>query len=586
MRMEWFNFSDINFVILFSIVLSIIVLLLFFSISWIIVRKSNQAFQKKILEEKNSTRIYIIDVKNNLVTFFNKSDIKHKRNMNLSNFYSHFHPNDADKVKGWIFAISFDNKNVDQYLEADVLINYGRSTRFSLLKLIQYDPKVGLIHLESTILKYITPNNERSKKRRGMYQGVVRRSQMANIINKRQALSGFTFAIRFFYLKGKTLSNDKIERYTTLTLKNVVYPFLTENKNMRHIVDINESEIVLFDLRMEGKENAIRLANSIYRSLMKSSGVNGFTDSINFTIGIVENSQFFQDFDSIVEKSEEACMLAQQNNTPVYLFQRSASTVSSMARYKLEVEHLMVPNTLRYLFRPLIDIINKDVIGYFEYVRAYDSPFSGYNEMSKYAARAEKNRELFATVANNVLPKFYYEAQDKNWKLFFSVSMTDINDIIDILTQTNGNKDTKIVLVFDEQEVNENSKDIEMLNNALLKFKNNGFELGLSLKDKNLLLDPSVYFNFDYFIAGSAMIGEIKRNNRIRLSIHTLIEQLLQYKKPIIATDLESWQAIELIIKSGITMISSEIISPSNDMLLPLEKKKIDKLNQMWEKYR
>ena len=77
------------------------------------------------------------------------------------------------------------------------------------------------------------------------------------------------------------------------------------------------------------------------------------------------------------------------------------------------------------------------------------------------------------------------------------------------------------------------------------------------------------------------MIGEIKKDNRIRLSIHTLIEQLLKYGKPIIATDLDGWQAIELIIKSGITNVSSDTISPTNDMLLPIDKKRMDKLVAM-----
>ena len=100
------------------------------------------------------------------------------------------------------------------------------------------------------------------------------------------------------------------------------------------------------------------------------------------------------------------------------------------------------------------------------------------------------------------------------------------------------------------------------------------------------MLDPSVYTNFDFFVAGAAMMGEIKRDNRVRLSIHTLIESLMKYDQPIIATDLEGMQAVELIIKSGVSIVSSEAISPSNDMLLPVEKKKIVKLHGMYENFR
>ena len=63
-------------------------------------------------------------------------------------------------------------------------------------------------------------------------------------------------------------------------------------------------------------------------------------------------------------------------------------------------------------------------------------------------------------------------------------------------------------------------------------------------------------------------------------------KQLLKFKKPIIATDLEGWQAIELIIKSGVNYISSEAVAASNDMLLPVDKKKMDKLVQMNANFR
>ena len=139
--------------------------------------------------------------------------------------------------------------------------------------------------------------------------------------------------------------------------------------------------------------------------------------------------------------------------------------------------------------------------------------------------------------------------------------------------------------MFDEQEINENSGNVELLLHTLESLKDKGFELALSLKDKNLLLKDSVYFMFHYFVVGSAMMEEVKENNRIRLSLYALIESLLKYNRPIIATDLEGWQAVELIIKSGINYISSDAISASNDMLLPIEKKKMEKVTAMADKY-
>ena len=585
--MDWWNFQDHYFLSFFIIITLVLVLLVIVLITFIVTNRSFIKYEDKIKQESISTRIFAIDVKNDKVVFFNRSDMKHKRQMNLSGFYFHFHQNDTEKVQQWIYSIMTDPKNCDQYLEADVVVNRGRATYFSLLKLLKYDPKVGIIHLESHILRYITPTNFSSKKKDAL-SGVVKRSTMQGIIKKSKSLRGFTFAIRFFYIRQKALSNEKIERYMMMTLKNEVYPFTTNKRNPRQIIDDSGNEVLLFDIHLSTRDEAMQLAASISHSLRKCIGVNGYTDSVNFAIGVVENAQFYQDFDMIVQKAQEACITAQQNSQDVYIYQKSHGTMyQELNKFNDEVDRLLDNKNLRYLYRPIIDTSKiGSPFGYFEYVRAYSSPFSSFAEMSKYAARVGRNRELFANIAKTIIPKFAAEKPSQNCRLFLSVSLMDIDHMSEILPQIPASKDIRLVLVFDEQEVNENASSLELLNSSLKKLHQLHYELGLLLQDKNLLLDPSVYTNFDYFVAGAAMMGEIKKNNRVRLSIHTLIESLMKYDQPIIATDLEGMQAVELIIKSGVSIVSAEAISPSNDMLLPVEKKKLVKLHDMYENFR
>ena len=60
---------------------------------------------------------------------------------------------------------------------------------FSLLKLIKYDPKEGIIHHGSFILKYITPNNATHRKHPKLtHTRVVKRSTMEGLIMKEKAL--------------------------------------------------------------------------------------------------------------------------------------------------------------------------------------------------------------------------------------------------------------------------------------------------------------------------------------------------------------------------------------------------------------
>ena len=526
----------------------------------------------------------MVDLKNNHVIYFNKSDLQNKYHVNLNDFYSKFHPSDVNKLKDWIFSIYMSPKEPEQYLEIDVMLEKGRKSCFSLLKLVSHNVEKGTILLESHILRYYAPNNKSVKKGQ-IAPRVVKKSAIASLFNKGKSVLGYTFNIRFFYTKKRTLINEKYEKIMVMTLKNEVYPFASSNRVVRQIMENGDNDITLFDFKITTREDAIRFASSIAHSLRKCIGVNSYNKEIDFSIGICENAQFYQQFDMLMAKVQEACITAQQNGEEVYFYHKSAQNMVITSKFAKDVDNLMKPGSLRYLFRPIIDIEKEQVLGYFEYVKAYDSPFTSFEEMSKYAALVGKNRDLFGLVTKYVIPKYASECTDKNQKLFLQVSLTDLEHIIDVLPQVPSFKQIKIVLVFNEQEIDENASDFNSLNLALQSIKKGTYEIGLSLKDKNLLLDPKIYTNFDYFIVGASMIGEIKKNAMTRLSIHSLVEALLKYQKPIVATDLEGWQSVELIIKSGITVVSSEAISASNDMLLPIEKKKMDKLITFKDNY-
>ena len=580
------DFTDSSFIIFFSLIVGLGILLILSIFFFVLSHEKEKQFKKQVNYESTTTRIFVIDVKKNKFTRFNKSDIGNKTSDDLFTFYSGFHPNDIERVKNWIFQICTDSKNAPEYLEADVLINRSKGFCFSLLRLVDYKREVGLIHLESHLLKYITPINAQKKKNdaRGPI-GIVKRSQIMQTINRNKSLSGFTYCIRFFYTKQKVISNDKIERYMIMNLKNAIYPYASNPKLPRQILDNGDSEVFLFDLRISNKETAMQLATSIARSLKRQMEVNGFAGYINFAIGLVENGTFYQDYDAIEEKAREACISGQTNSKEIVLYQRNIDAANEMVRYNEQIEHILEEGVLRFLYRPIINVKTSQTIGYFEYVKAYDSPFSNFAEMSKYAARINKNLDLFAIVCKHVIPKFINERQNEGSALFLSISMIDINNIADIITHIPNYQRANIILVLDEQELNENSTNVELLIQTLERLKDYGFELALSLKDKNLLLNDKVYFLFHYYVVGSAMMEEVKHNNRIRLSLYALIESLLKYNRPIIATDLEGWQAVELIIKSGINYISCDAVSPSNDMLLPVEKKKMEKLTAMADKY-
>ena len=451
------DFTDPNFIIFFVLILTFAAVLGLVIFFFVISLLNENEFQKQINYESTTTRIFVIDVKKNKFIQFNKSDIGNKVTDDLFTFYSGFHPNDIERVKNWIFQICTDPNNAPEYLEADILMNKNKGFCFSLLRLVDYKNDIGLIHLESHLLKYITPINAAKKKNehRNGPTGIVKRSTIMQTINRNKSLSGFTYCIRFFYTKQNIISNDKIERYMIMNLKNAIYPFASNPKVPRQILDNGDSEVFLFDLRISNKETAMQLATSIAHSIKRQMEVNGFAGYINFSIGLVENGTFYQDYDAIEEKAREACISGQTNSKEVTLYKRNInSATNEMVRYNDQIEHILKDGVLRFLYRPILNVRTGQMIGYFEYVKAYDSPFSNFAEMSKYASRINKNLDLFAIVCKNVIPKFLAERQDESSSLFLSISMIDINNIADIITHIPNYRKANIILVLDEQEVN------------------------------------------------------------------------------------------------------------------------------------
>ena len=580
--MNWFDFTDIQFVTFFIVMFTLLLVMIFLIITFAVVNKKVKKYQKSISDQCYTIRVYSINVKTNKVLFFDRSHLKEKHHMDMNEFYQKFHPNDVEKVKTWIFSICVDYRNADQYLEADVLLRNRKVPAFSLLKLVKYDPAIGILHIESHLLRYITPTHYVAKKKnKNIIQGVVKRGVIESYILKNKSLKGYTFAIRFIYNKQKALVIDKYERFMIMTLKNEIYPFLTQSKTPRQIVELSNNELILFDLRISYKDEAIQLANSIANALKKCIGVNGFSNSVTFSIGVVENQLFYQNCQAMIEHAQEAAITGYQNSQFVTIYQKHSRNRDEIISYRQKIHDLIRNKDLRFLFRPIIDASTGGLFGYFQYTRAYNAPYTSFIELSRLAEKTNETKLLLAYTSKQIIPKFVSEKPIGTDRLFFHISINDIDNLIDIFRQIPAVKEVKVIIMFDEQEVSLISYEANTLKGYINKLKAEGYQIALSLKDRDLLLDPAVYYEFDYFVCGANMIGEIRKNNRVRLSIHNLIEQLLKYKKPIIATDLEGWQPIELIIKSGISLVSSETILNSNDMILPLDKKKIEKLKIM-----
>ena len=581
--MRWWDFTDIKFLILFIALVVILCVAIALLVTFITSEYSDKKCNISINNKKHTKRIYVINPKYDIVEYFDKSSPRRRKISDVARFYEHFHPDDQSKVRKWISDI-YTQKEHSQFLQSDILVNHGKSQFFSLLKLLKYDPSAGLIHLESYLLQYISPIN--SAKKIKTQNGIVSKDSMQSLINNRKNSSGYLFCIRFFNLSNQLNNDISNNESMALIPQNIIYPFVSQKRHQRFLVSNNQTELFLYDLLIQKNEDAVLLASSLTKSIQQEISINGLDNYLNFSIGFVQISQYYHNNEALVSTSQQACIYAQQNNLKHYLFSRSVnSPVVENGKYEYEISRLLRPHALRFLFRPVIDCEKGQIYSYFTYVKAFDTPFNGYLEMNKYATQIGKSKELFSVCAKQIINTFNNEKLDPNHEVYISVSTSDLEYANEILKQIPASNYCKLSLLLDEEDINSNAGDQKDLSTCLLKLKSSGYKLGLSLGDNDLLLSTDLYTIFDSFVVGASVISDIGKNDRIRVSLRTMIEQLLKYHKPIVANDLDGMSAVELIIKSGIEFVSSDALGKMSEMILPLEKKKMDKVVSIANQY-
>ena len=162
------------------------------------------------------------------------------------------------------------------------------------------------------------------------------------------------------------------------------------------------------------------------------------------------------------------------------------------------------------------------------------------------------------------------------------MSYNEIAFVTRTLSHINGIKETKIVICISEQDfIDLPSMSTESVIAMVTNLRSNGYAAALRLKDKSeLTLLPKIYESFDYFIIDSAAQLSNRSMNRLPI-FQNLIENLLKFNKILVADNMISWDAVELLVRLGVEIVSSEVISPSDENVLPISKKNILKLEKM-----
>ena len=549
--------------------LAMVVVIVLFAIS----NHRDENHDKEIRNLSNSLRIFVIDVKNDTVRYFNSAHLRERRTSSITSFYNQFSSRERENLINWVGHLLEDVVEPPKFLEVIVYIEASSQSAASILEVQKIDYERQVIYIESHLLQTTF---------KAKHKGEKPDFSKKDYLFKRIFMSngrGATFAFNFYNVLTKTAD---ISQLAYADIKDIMVGFSDEDVI---VTEEKFGQILISNFNVKGRSEMNEFIESVKSRVNRFLLIKSYSDSINYTIGVIENSENFRDADTLVKNVLMVSDLTKDSENQIAYFNDIKTLLidDQGKQFRTDVQEVIEDNKLHYYFQPIYNIDRRRIIAYKSTVVPYDSYFHEIDTLKNYAMRTEDDKELFSTITKNVISRFVQEKNDAHYLLFYPVSFNEINFVNKSLGHINGVSDANIVLVLKERDLSARPDEYEeeALINQIRNFKSKGYGVALEIDDDILTLSPNLYGAFDYFNLSVATHISKKNAGRNLPSFQGLIEKLLHYEKPIVALDIQSWDIVELVSRLGVANICSDAIAMPAENILPLQKKITTKLGNL-----
>ena len=543
-------------------------------VSMILSNHENVNVKKKFELAENTTRIICIDAKNNKVRYFNKSDIEHQVVCSIDEFLNNFPTEEKVRFEKWIDELLSTKKNVSDYLEVDVIFEREKKSYYSFIQLQKIDKRKKIIHLESYVMKYLDVKNKTDKKKLSNIT-VTNIEQMLTIEKMKNKNKGSFLFVAFRNTKIQDEDDDKVNSLFFVCAKNIIAPYLTSNCT---IADYSQSSFTIYYPGISSRKNLLRLMHSISKTISKYLKINSYNEDYNYSITGTLINEDNCTYKQLVRNTKSISVTAMDHNDHIMIYDdNSVSSVEITSSYENEFNTLISKKDFKILYQPVINIKTGAILAYNSTIKCNNTIFSNIQELKEYAYKVGKIKDLFTMFNKKILSRYLNE-NISNVKLIYNVSVLEREHVAKSFSHIAGIDSEDIILTFSELEISEWLSEEEEIISSINNLKEHGYKVALKIDKKELLLTNELMKVFDYFILDSELIKDCRKSGRSILIIHTLIDTLKSYDKNIIAYGLDTNNSMYLICKMGIKYVSSNLISQADEMILPIEKKKLSKV--------
>lgn len=566
------NPDDLSFLIFSITIILLTALIITLVVTLIVYSKKDGKYYRNMSSGINSVRIYRIEAQKGAVVFFDLGKLSPQRRSSLNEFYNSFPGSEPQRVRSWIEDILAEKKATD-YLQTSVYFHRSKCRMNAFLHIRKSDPVHGVIHLES----YLLPE----RKIKANIGSLVRLSSEKEFSEGLRSLSGYGGTTYCFSLvqtpSAGSRKKEKVSLDLSYRFRMALEPFV---RGSTKLIQASENEFLIASFDQSDQTEAISFAllavNEVQKRLAQYSSNK---NPIEVRVGIVHNKDLMGDGDAIISSARRTAKNAFETKSSIAFFKKGTEdySLSEITQYRSEVERIIYEKKILYTFRPVYAVSRKRIIGYLgKAAPRSECAFDSIDELKNYAIRAKDDKNLFAAIAKNLVGTFVSERELKSQKLYYPARPNELSSIPSFFKRLRGAKDANLVFVLINDDIFSfvANNGIETLLENIKNVKEAGYGIAYTVRGKSLGIDAVLLAEADaFFVDFLSSDTDTGLDTGIRSQLHALVEKLLKYKKPIIGSNLSNWNALELVVGSGIEYISSDVFAPYSASLMPVNEK-------------
>ena len=570
------------FSLVFAMFCAAIVLVIAWNIYSLLARKR---LYRSYRLSREVTEIIKLDYHNDSCVRFFLSDLTHRKNGNYNSVAAGLLPIQQENLKKWLKAIE-EGKDVNPYLQSRCYFAGEKKPQACFFRLVSHNPELGVIHLEKILIRQKA--NRRS--RRFMLSSTDELSSAIKANGyERGALLLFRLNLKRRIRDASGRPINQISSGLASRFRDLLYPFASGNQKL---VQYGEGELAIANFDLFDKTQALDFALQVIEAVTKSLPKNRHMESSSYevTCGVVLFSDLLGESSTILSLASRLAELAYDGKNPVMFFERGKEGLneSELVSGKDDVTRIISERKISTFYRPMYDLTKGRILGYLCQFTPRDTPYNSIEELKAYASRVKQGKTLFSYLTKDTIIAFENQRQYQYQQLFFPIMACEIDPAIKLFTRSQLAKMIGLVLLFKETDLYSESgkSDAEALKEGLKKLKTLGCKIALLAEGQSLLLDDSWHSIADFFLTDFSITegGSAKVDMKIRSRLHALVEKLLRYKKPIIATEVGTWNTLELLYRSGLDYVSGNPIGMYETMVKPIADKTKKKLQALIER--